>query len=177
MKQCIYCNTIKTFKDFHKRTKSADGLQKKCKVCTNKYNDKYRKEINPTYWNSKDGYFSDKTNWDYINDYRRADKDIKIYILRVVDYFYIGMTKARLNVRINTHRADYRNPTKHGSMPKLHSMFDKLTQEGVDDVLSKAVVLETRPGTRYDGYRLEKKWIRYYAEKGWPLLNNKHHTR
>lgn len=177
MKECTKCNTIKPFEQFHKKKAGIDGHQNNCKVCHNAYTERYRKEIRPDYWNSKDGYFSHRKNWEYIAEYRAANKNILVYMIKVLDYFYIGMTKARLNVRINTHRADYKNPKKHGSMPGLHNMFDKLSQSEIDNALSTTVVLESKAGNRYEGYKCEEKWIKFYSDRGWNLLNDKHHQR
>ena len=106
MKQCNKCNEVKPYTEFHKRTyKGVVGWQYSCKTCQNRYNEKYRNEIRPRYWNPQDGYFSVRENWEYIADYRRANKDIKVYLLKVKDWFYIGMTKSKLNVRLSTHRS------------------------------------------------------------------------
>ena len=173
MKQCNKCNEVKPYSDYHKRTyKGVQGYQYSCKVCQNKYNEKYRNDIRPEYWNTTDGYFSHRENWEYIADYRRANEDIKVYLIKVKDWFYIGMTKAKLNVRLSTHRADYK--TKPGWLPALHKMWDTMSKEEIEESLASAIVLETKPGTRYQGYKLEKKWIKFYKDRGYKLLNLMH---
>ena len=174
MKQCNKCNQVKPYTEFHKRTyKGVQGYQYRCKICQNEYNLKYRKEIRPKYWNPKDGYFSHKKNWEYIIDYRRADKDIKVYLMKVKDdWFYIGMTKAKLNVRLSTHKADYN--TKRGWLPELHKMWDTMSKKEIEECLASTIVLETKPGTRYQGLKLEKKWIKFYKQRGYKLLNMHH---
>jgi hypothetical protein len=173
MKQCNKCNEVKPYTEFHKRTyKGVVGWQYSCKTCQNRYNEKYRNEIRPRYWNPQDGYFSIRENWEYIADYRRANKDIKVYLLKVKDWFYIGMTKSKLNVRLSTHRADYK--TKPGWLPALHKMWDTMSTEEINESLASAIVLETKSGTRYQGYKLEKKWIEFYKDRGYKLLNIKH---
>ena len=97
MKECTACNETKPYTEFHKKSYAKDNCQAKCKVCQNKYTAKYRKVIRPDYWNSTDGYFSNKDNWKYIAEYRRADKDIIVYLLKIKDWFYVGMTKAKLS--------------------------------------------------------------------------------
>ena len=176
-KTCTKCNETKPVSLFHKKTASVDGVQTKCKVCQNAYTEKYRKEIRPDYWNSTDGYFSNSENWSYIAEYRRADKDIIVYLLKVLDSFYVGMTKSKLNVRINTHRADYKSPINHGKMKGLHNMWDKLTSEEMEQSLKSVIILETKPGPRYLGYKMEKKWIHKLKQDGYPLLNDKHNIR
>ena len=73
MKHCTTCNQQKPHDEFHKRRASKDGLNTRCKVCHNKYTTRYRKEIRPDYWNCRDGYFSERKNWEYI-----IEKQIKI---------------------------------------------------------------------------------------------------
>ena len=155
MKQCNKCNEVKPFTEFHKRTyKGVQGYQYRCKICQNKYNKKYRNEIRPEYWNPQDGYFSIRENWEYISDYRRANEDIKVYLMKVKDWFYIGMTKAKLNVRLSTHRADYK--TKPGWLPSLHKMWNTMSQEEIDESIASTIVLETKPGTRYRRVQVRK---------------------
>ena len=171
MKECNKCNEVKPYEEFHKRTyKGVEGLQYSCKTCQKKNNKKYRNDIRPKYWNSTDGYFSHKENWEYISDYRRADEDIKVYLMKVRDSFYIGVTKCKLNVRISTHRADYKNPNKPWQLG-LYKMWDIMSQEEIEESLASTIVLETKPGTRYEGYKLEKKWIKFYKARGYNLLN------
>ena len=173
MKECNKCSETKPYEEFHKRTyKGVQGYQYQCKICQNKYNKKYRKEIRPEYWNATDGYFSHRENWEYIADYRRANKDIKVYVMKVKDCFYIGMTKCKLNVRISTHRADYSK--NHNQLPALHKMWDTMSKEEIEESLASTIVLETIPGTRYQGYKKEKKWIKFYKQRGYKLLNVMH---
>jgi hypothetical protein len=174
MKQCNKCKEVKNFTEFHKRTyNGVVGWQYRCKICQNEYNLKYRKEIRPKYWNSKDGYFSIKDNWLYIGKYNKADKDIKVYLMKVKDFHYIGYTKARMNVRLNTHRADYYSKNK-GKLPDLHKIWDTMSKEEINESINSTIVLQTKPGTRYEGEKLEKKWIKRYAKKGYNLLNRQH---
>ena len=177
IKKCNSCGETKPTSEFHKRKGRGDGFQYKCKECQNKYNEKYRKVIRPDYWNHEYGYFSDKERWAYIADYVRADKDIKVYLLKVKEYFYVGMTKAKLNVRISTHRADYKNPKNHGRMPGLHGMWDTMSWDEINKSLESVIVLESKPGTRYEGYQMEKKWIHRMKEDGYELLNDKNFKR
>ena len=178
MKHCSTCNTLKPYDEYHKRKASKDGLNTRCKVCHNEYTTRYRKEIRPDYWNCKDGYFSHKKNWKYIEAYRRADKDITVYLMKVKDMFYIGMTKCKLNVRMSTHKADYNNPRADKARIKgLHGMWDTMSKEEIDDSILSTIVLETKSGTRHEGYKLEEKWIKFYAERGYKLLNRNHNTK
>ena len=171
MKACKKCNEVKPYADFHKRTyKGVQGHQYSCKLCQNKYNKKYRTELRPEYWNATDGYFSNKENWEYISDYRRADKDIKVYLMKVKESFYIGVTKCKLNVRISTHRSDYKNRTQPKQLG-LYKVWDTMSEKEIEESLASTIVLETKSGTRYQGYKLEKKWIKFYKARGYKLLN------
>ena len=176
-KTCTKCNETKPVSLFHKKTASVDGVQAKCKVCQNKYTAKYRKVIRPDYWNSTDGYFSNKDNWKYIAEYRRADKDIIVYLLKIKDWFYVGMTKAKLNVRLRIHKADYKSPLNHGRMPGLHNLWDTMSEDEINESLNSAIILESKAGSRYLGYKTEKKWIQKLKHDGYPLLNDKHNIR
>ena len=175
MKQCTTCGEVKEYDEYHVRRASKDGLNTRCKVCHNKYTARYRKEIRPDYWNCKDGYFSHRKNWEYILDYRRADKAIIIYMMKVKQSFYIGMTKSKLNVRMSTHKADYNNPRADKPLIKgLHGVWDTMSKQEIEDSILSTVVLETMPGPRHLGYKLEKKWIKFYAQRGYNLLNHNH---
>ena len=174
MKTCNKCNTAKEFSEFHKRTiRGKVGLQYSCKVCQNKYNKLYRQDIRPAYWNSKDGYFSIKDNWKYIEDYNRADKAIKVYLMKIKEFFYIGYTKARINVRLNTHRADYYSKSR-GKLPGLHNVWDTMSEDEIKESINSTIVLQTKKGTRYEAEKLEKKWIKRYLKQGYNLLNRQH---
>ena len=74
--------------------------------------------------------------------------------MKVKDWFYIGMTKAKLNVRLSTHRADYK--TKPGWLPSLHKMWNTMSQEEIDESIASTIVLETKPGTRYRRVQVRK---------------------
>ena len=177
MKQCTKCNETKPYEDFHKKSYAKDNCQSKCKVCQNAYTEKYRKEIRPDYWNATDGYFSHKENRYYIGEYRRADKDIIVYLLKIKDFFYCGMTKARLNVRLSIHRADYKSPLNHGKMPGLHNLWDTMSEDEINKSLNSVIILESKAGSRYEGYKTEKKWIQKLKLDWYPLLNDKHNIR
>ena len=177
MKECTKWNEIKPLEDYHRKSYAKDGRQTRCKICQNAYTTKYRKEIRPDYWNSTDGYFSNAENWQYIADYRRADKDIIVYLLKIKDWFYVGMTKAKLNVRINTHRADYKSPINHGKTKGLHNIWDTMSVDEINKSLNSVIILETKAGTRYEGYKTEAKWIQKLKQDGYPLLNDKHNIR
>ena len=179
MKQCNKCNQVKPYTEFHKRTyKGVQGYQYRCKICQNKYTTRYRKFLRPDYWNCKDGYFSHRKNWEYILDYRKADKDITIYLMKVKDCFYVGFTKAYLNVRLSIHKADYKNqrPDKP-VITNLHAMWDTMSADEIEDAILTTIVLETKPGPRYLGYKLEKKWIKDLSNRGYKLLNRNHNIR
>ena len=177
MKECTKCLETKAYELFHKNSRAKDGKQTRCKICQNKYTTRYRKEIRPNYWNCKDGYFSHKENWKYIADYRRADKDIIVYLLKIKDFFYVGMTKAKLNVRLSIHRADYKSPLNHGKMPGLHNLWDTMSDDEINKSLDSVIILETKAGSRYEGYKTESKWIHKLKQDGYPLLNDKHNIR
>tara|TARA_R110002020_G_scaffold365005_1_gene577276 strand:+ start:202 stop:735 length:534 start_codon:yes stop_codon:yes gene_type:complete len=175
MKHCTTCNQQKPHDEFHKRRASKDGLNTRCKVCHNKYTTRYRNEIRPDYWNCRDGYFSERKNWEYIIDYRKADKDITIYLMKVKHMFYVGMTKSHLNVRMSTHKADYKNTRDDKARIKgLHSMWDTMSMEEIEDAILTTIVLETKPGPRHVGYKMEEKWIKDLANRGYKLLNHNH---
>lgn len=43
IKSCIKCKILKAHEEFHKRTRSKDGLQRWCKLCTARYKAAYHK--------------------------------------------------------------------------------------------------------------------------------------
>ena len=176
MKECPKCEQTKPFEEYQKRTASPDGLQYYCKTCQNKSNEHFRKVLRPDYWNPVDGYFSDPKRWAYIADYRRADKDIIIYMFKVKDYFYVGMTKAKLNVRLSVHRSDYKNQSQLKKIPGLHDMWDTMSKQEIQESIESCIVLETKAGDRHAGYKLEKQWIERLKQDGFKLLNSRHNN-
>jgi hypothetical protein len=53
-------------------------------------------------------------------------------------------------------------------------MWDTMTREEIDESILSTIVLETKSGPRHEGYKLEEKWIKFYANRGYKLLNNNH---
>ena len=51
-----------------------------------------------------------------------------------------------------------------------------MSTEEINESLASAIVLETKSGTRYQGYKLEKKWIKFYKDRGYNLLNMQHNS-
>ena len=126
-KTCSECGITKPTAVFSKCTANGDGLQKKCKQCNSKDNQKFRIEINPQHhakWQT--------TNWDkfktYLRKWRKADKNGLIYsITNPIGKSYIGMTETYFSVRITEHKKHYRqfSQGKRNSLPGLHKSFLK----------------------------------------------------
>ena len=176
-KLCRKCLTDKTVIEFSKKRASKDGLQETCKQCNKKNNDTYRKE-HPDYWSYKDGYFSDSDKWKYISEYMAADKSIKIYKIELPNNkYYIGSTKALLNVRMSRHIQDYRryiNGNKDKTIPLLHKEFDNMftNYEDLRDYLkSNTYILEETRGGRKRQMSVEQFWIDRYRKEGYKLCN------
>jgi hypothetical protein len=122
MKNCSKCGVTKDSTEFHKKTKSADGLQGYCKSCI--------KDTNTNFRITKPEY---QTNWvkrnsakwtKYVADWRRADKTPTIYSITSPDgLIYIGMTLMPLSARIREHRRHYKSKTQK-PLPLLHKSFD-----------------------------------------------------
>ena len=127
MKQCSKCGITKDSTDFHKKTKSADGLQNYCKSCI--------KETNTNFRATKPEY---QTNWvkrnsakwtKYIADWRRADKTPTIYsITNKNGEVYIGMTLMPLSARMLEHKRHFKSKTQK-ALPLLHESFRKYGYE------------------------------------------------
>ena len=121
-KQCNQCGKTKPLTEFHKKTKSNDGRQGKCKSCVKIVNENFREE-KPQY----------QTQWvkahkkeylEYQRDYKRADKSSLIYKIVSPDgMVYIGSTQTYLFLRLLYHKRDFRR--NHGNLPGLHASFDK----------------------------------------------------
>lgn len=131
-KECKQCGKSKDTTQFSKCSSTKSGLQRKCKSCNSKDNQKFRTEINPQHhakWQT--------INWDkfvgYLKKYRKADKTGIIYAITNPDGFsYIGMSEMYLKVRVIEHKKHYRQfkQGKRDSLPGLHDSFDKY---GVDN--------------------------------------------
>jgi len=174
---CNSCFKTKPYTDFSKCRKRKTGYQGKCKACNKKDNDKYRNE-NKEYWSYEHGYFSDKKKWKYISEYMAADKTIKVYKIDLPNNkFYIGSTKALMNVRMSRHVIDYRR-AKQGHqdrlIPLLHSAFDDLftTYDDLRDYIKdNTYVIEETMGGRKRQMSREQFWIDRYRALGKELCN------
>lgn len=184
--ECTDCGETKLTSQFHKCKRRKNGYQAKCKSCVKKYNELYRTKLNPTYWNSKDGYFSNKVNTDYILDYQRADKSCKIYRMDLPDgSVYIGATMAKMNVRLNQHLNDFirahikqnLSKEKRRNYPLLHEEFKKYDLDKVKLIIRSAYIIDEFDGTRYEMLRKESAWIHRMIEQGENILNVKKDTK
>lgn len=174
---CTQCNTTKPITEFSKCRARKTGYQNKCKSCNKKDNDIYRNE-NKEYWSYEYGYFADKKKWKYISEYMAADKSIKIYKIELPNNkYYIGSTKALLNVRMARHIQDYRRyktGIKDKTIPLLHEEFDNMftNYEDLRDFLkSNTYILEETRGGRKRQMSLEQFWIDRYKKQGYELCN------
>ena len=121
-KICNECSKSKPLTEFHKRAKSPDGKQGKCKSCVKVRNESFRTE-KPQYQN-KWVKANHKHYTEYQMMYKRADKGNYIYkITSPDDKVYIGSTQMHLFVRLGYHKRDYKH--NHGRLPELHKSFDK----------------------------------------------------
>lgn len=159
MKQCNTCGKVKELTEYHKMTASKDGKQDKCKSCVKEMNKKFR-ETNPKYqvdWQRTNS----KVWFDYMNDYKRADKSSLIYkITAPDDKVYIGQTKSRLGVRFSFHKIHYKN--YHGRIPLLHQSFDKW---GVDSHKFE-LLIDLGDLPRKELMKIESNIITAYQQKG-----------
>ena len=176
-KHCYGCNKTLDVTQFSKCRSKKDGLQLKCKECNKKDNDRYRKVVNPEYWNFTDGYFSDKSKWHYIRRYQKADKTIKVYEIKVGDSYYIGCTKAQLHVRMNQHICSWRN-SKLGKewaesrvCKPLNNAIKDWNEEDMINLFKNAKVIEECHGGKAKMYKREEYWIKKYIKEGYNLLN------
>jgi len=176
-KHCNQCGVLKQSSEFSKCRRRKDGLQPKCKECNKKDNKKFRTEIQPDYYSYINGYFADKTKWEYISLYNKADKPIKIYMINFDDGSkYIGSTKALMQVRLTRHIADYRRVLEgHRSraIPLLHNKFDEFdsVEDVVEHIKENTVIIDECVGSRTKQYRLEALWMKRLQKEGVKLLN------
>ena len=127
MKVCSRCSESKEPNQFHKKTKSKDGLQNQCKQCVKETNEIFRL-LNPRYQNQ--WYDKNTKKWtEYILDYQRADKVPTIYgIVSPDEKVYVGKTNSYLRVRKARHSNSYKlykRGQRNRHIPLLHDSFDK----------------------------------------------------
>lgn len=178
-KHCNQCNTTKEITEFSKCRANKDGLQWRCKSCNKKNNDKYRVE-NKEYWSYTDGYFSDKSKWEYIRKYQKADKTIKVYQIDIDGKYYIGATRTYLHVRMNQHLNQWRYErkglgfAKERRLPALWEAVKHKSEEDWKDILNNVKIVEETLGGWTKMLNREKFWIDRYKEEGKILLNTIH---
>jgi len=120
-KICSKCGITKELTEYHKKTKSKDGLQNYCKSCIKETNTNFR-ETKPEY--QKDWFKANSVKWKkYISDWRRADKTPTIYsITNPKGEVYVGMTLMPLSARIREHRRHFKSKYQK-ELPLLHKSF------------------------------------------------------
>jgi hypothetical protein len=129
LKHCNKCGKTKSTTEFSKKTASPDGLQTYCKSCNSKDNFLFRKEINPTHHTIWQKVNRVRVN-EIVKKYQRADKNGLIYYIKNPDgQFYIGYTKAHLNVRMGYHKTQWNrfisNKPSKCNLPKLWESVSK----------------------------------------------------
>jgi len=176
--ECIKCGKVKTHLQFHKSSKRKNGYQAKCKECVKEYNTKYRKEINPEYWNYDTGYFSKKKNTNYIYAYQKADKSCKVYRMDFPDgSVYVGATMAHFNVRLKQHENDYKwnyiEPKQNKrNYTHLHPKMNEYDWNKVRLIIRSAYILDEFDGSRYEMLKKETEYIQQFRKEGLNVLNN-----
>ena len=181
---CNKCNVTKPEEEFYNSKTRKTGKQPNCKTCQKDYKKLWYNEINPQYYWGKNGYFVRRyaETLQYQIDYKRADKDCKVYKLTFQDGdIYIGYTKRNIGVRIvewKRHWILFKKEPIHPSV--THSSVFKaflskgLTEEQIKEVWDSVEVIKQFPGTRYSGLKAEKESIEEYKKNGYNLLNIHH---
>ena len=168
MKNCSKCGVTKDSTEFHKKTKSADGLQGYCKSCIKDTNTNFRitKPEYQTQWVKRNS-----AKWTkYISDWRRADKTPTIYsITNPNGEVYIGMTLMPLSARIREHRRHFKSKIQK-ALPLLHESF---RQYGYDNHKIETVI--QFPGMDREQLRMiENAFIKSFQLEGKSLnIRNK----
>ena len=87
MKYCTDCKKTKPLKDFYKDATTKDGFKWRCKVCSNAYGKKWKKE-------------NQEALNEYAKNYRKNNKDVfrNGYLLR-----HYGITVEQYNVMLEKH--------------------------------------------------------------------------
>ena len=175
MKHCKKCQKTKDESEFSKNSKKKDGLQAYCKECNKKTNKKFR-DKNPQYWSYETGYFSDRSKWSYIKELQSANKDIKIYMVKLPMGSYIGSTKRTLRMRMYMHINTVKGlkkglkSYKKKALPFYYYLKD-WTDEQIEDAFRQPIILQQCEGDISKQFKLEKEWITKYIKKGENLLN------
>lgn len=175
MKQCPQCGLVKPETNYYKNKTKKDGLQRCCKECCNLNSKKFR-ETNPKYYWGDAGYFTQRyeKTMEYTKEIHRANKSSKIYKITTPDGIYIGSTKRKLNLRLNTHMGDYKNRfIKRGIsvIPLLYQSFSKYSIEEVRTFLRNVELIEEFNGNLHETKGREDFWIEYYRGMGYTMLN------
>jgi hypothetical protein len=125
-KTCNQCNKSKPISEFHKRSKSPDGLQFKCKACFKVINQNFR-EAKPYY--QVDWQRTNHTKWlSYITDWAKKNvcaddsRSALYYIVNPENKIYVGSTQTLFSARKSAHKVQYKNRNRR--LPLLHQSFD-----------------------------------------------------
>ena len=133
LKHCNKCGNTKSTTEFSKRSASSDGLQSYCKSCNSKDNLKFRTETNPTHHKNWQKENPDRIA-ELVSEYKRAKESGQIYYIKNNEgFYYIGMTKTLLNVRMTEHRIKYRRWKNGKSKPLCPLLFQSFDTHGLDN--------------------------------------------
>jgi hypothetical protein len=151
-KYCHQCRSYKKLTEFYKSASTNDGLQCRCKVCSNVNNKKFR-DKNPTYyWGTEDSYFMKhyKEEMDYLRRWGKADKNCLIYQLEVDGRIYIGSTKRTKKQICNSLKQDYNRMQKDPSIWRtpIQAAFDHLSKDELYNLVDSMTILMDFDGNR-----------------------------
>jgi hypothetical protein len=174
-KVCQMCGELKSYQQFSINRTSKDGLQRHCKICSQKESKKFREKNKDYYWGNN-GYFRQfyEATKKYNQKYYNAIYSVKIYCIELPDGFYVGCTKTRLNVRMKDHLGDYRHYKLFGGkkkMPIFYDALDRYTLDEVKDFIRNVKLLEEFEGTHEEKRNRETYWIQLLKKSGKTMLN------
>jgi hypothetical protein len=127
LKHCNSCGQTKEISQFSKRSKSADGLQGKCKECNKKDNLEFRtqKPEHHAIWQktNKEKFHQYVSKW-YNSKVIKDDSRSKIYTITAPNgKVYVGMCQTAFSRRVAAHRKTFKENKR--TLPLLHKSFEQ----------------------------------------------------
>jgi hypothetical protein len=177
MKNCNQCHLWFEESNFHKRTKSPDGLQHRCKDCSKKNSKKFRVEHPDYYWGTDESYFVQ--NRDklvvYEKEYYGATNMGKIYTIETPGGLYVGTTRRKIHLKQQCHRDNIRRYLKGNinetNIECINRELVKWPLEKAIDAINNLQIVDYFNGDHSEMIRRRKDIIKQLVENGEKVVN------
>lgn len=190
-KMCNKCGFKKNINEFTKDKKTKDGLKCWCKLCTSKYNKKYRQEHKEQIINKRNEYF--RNNKDKIKEYKKEYRNKNREKLIEQSKNYYKLNKERIN-KLNNENY-YKNKKERSEKAKIYYQKNKEHKKAkaneyyynnIEQIQlkqkdyyqkNKNIIKEQAKKYRDEHIEERKKYAENYRKNNKHIINKRHNER